>query len=511
VPAIDQSRRGCENCNIQNPLSTGPEGDEVVPKIPALWMQQVSPFLAFLAGSVALQLSFDRIIGSDGFFHIRQAERAPFGDMPWLPHSIFADGWVDHQLLFHTALRPFTLLPDDVTAAKIGAAVFAAVAFEAMRRLLGSLSVPSPALFALLPGALCWRFLLRMEMPRAQSLSLALLIAALWALINHRRRALFLIAWVYAWTYQVALVLLPVALLHAALGARRDGRRAFEGLAAAAAGLLAGFAIHPHSPRTLEFIHQHVVLKVLNRASLPVGGEWTVGGVMPLMVEAGGGVAACGIAVAVLWRLRDRRPDALFLTALSVCATGGAALSVKFLEYSVPLSCVALAVVVRDAIRERGLTPQRVPWALALAAGLLFSAITMRSAVLATEPPPNRLAPALAALSLQAEPGDIVYHFSWNDFPELVFHGPRFRYIAGLDPHFLALYDPELWDLYSKIERGWGRNPSEPIANRFGARWAILVLPQEGAEEMLGGDPGLRVIHQDPHAIVYRVGEPPKE
>jgi hypothetical protein len=170
-----------------------------------------------------------------------------------------------------------------------------------------------------------------------------------------------------------------------------------------------------------------------------------------------------------------------------------------------------LAVVVRDAIRERGLTPQRVPWALALAAGLLFSAITMRSAVLATEPPPNRLAPALAALSLQAEPGDIVYHFSWNDFPELVFHGPRFRYIAGLDPHFLALYDPELWDLYSKIERGWGRNPSEPIANRFGARWAILVLPQEGAEEMLGGDPGLRVIHQDPHAIVYRVGEPPKE
>jgi hypothetical protein len=87
----------------------------------------------------------------------------------------------------------------------------------------------------------------------------------------------------------------------------------------------------------------------------------------------------------------------------------------------------------------------------------------------------------------------------------LVFHGPEYRYIAGLDPHFLALHDADLWDLYAKLERGWGTNPSKPIHARFAAKWVVLVLPHDGAEALLSGDPGLRVLHRDPSAIVYAV------
>ncbi len=459
-------------------------------------------FGAILAGSLAVQFSFDRVVGADGFFHIRQALH-PLGGMPWMPLSIFGDGWVDHQLLFHVALSPFALLLDGVPAAKLGAGVFAAVAIEALRRVLRARRVPYPTLFALLPAAVSWRFLLRMEMPRTQSLSLALLLVGVWALLHERRRVLFAVAWVYAWTYQVALLLLPVAVLYAVV---RKLRGAAVGPAPVlvAGGLAAGFTLHPHSPGTWRFIHQHVVLKVLNRDALPVGGEWTEGGLGTLLATDPGGLVVLALALALI--ARRRSDDAVFLGALAACATVGAVLSIKFIEYSVPLSCLALGAALRDAARGTDLAARlRVPLAVAVFAGLAVSAGVLRSAVLATEPPPDRLAPAMATLDAHADPGDVVYHFGWSDFPELVFHGPEYRYIVGLDPHFLALERPELWELYAKIERGWGTNPSKPIARRFGAKWAVLVLPHEGAEALLGADPGLEVLHRDPHAVVYAV------
>lgn len=459
-------------------------------------------FVALLVGSIGIQFSVDRVVGSDGFFHIRQAAH-PFGGMPWLPHSIFADGWVDHQLLFHVLLAPFAALPGTL-GAKAGAALFAAVAIEALRRFLRSLDVPYPTLFALLPLAISWRFLLRMEMPRTQSLSLALLIAGTWAILHGRHKMAFAVAWAYAWTYQVALLLLPVALLHAVVR-RAYGEHAWRGPAAVLAGLVAGFTIHPHSPGTWSFLYQHVVQKVINRGSLPVGGEWTEGGIMTLITQEPGGLLVLILALVLAARNRPG-PESVFLVALAAAATVGAAVSIKFLEYSVPLSAVALAAGVRDMARSGALSQRTVrPLCAAVAAGLLLSASLFHNAVLATEPPPDRLAPALHALDAHAAPGDLVYHFSWSDFPELVFHGPEYRYIAGLDPHFLALHDADLWDLYAKLERGWGTNPSKPIHARFSAKWVVLVLPHDGAEALLSGDPGLRVLHRDPSAIVYAV------
>ena len=111
----------------------------------------------------------------------------------------------------------------------------------------------------------------------------------------------------------------------------------------------------------------------------------------------------------------------------------------------------------------------------------------------------------MAWLSAHAEEGEIIYHFDWGDLPELVFHAPQLRYIVGLDPHFLALARPDLWDLYEKIGHGWGKNPSKPIRERFGARWAVLVLPWAGARESLSQDPQLVVRFADKGAVVYEV------
>jgi hypothetical protein len=473
----------------------------------------------FLIGSLSLQFSFPQIIGSDGFFHIRLANN-PLTDMPWLPHSVFSDGWVDHQFLFHLLLAPFAWLLPGITAAKAAAATFAAVAGFICYRFLVIERCHSPLLYALLPAAVSWQFWLRMEMPRTQALSLALLVTAMSALSRGQHLRLFFLSWLYAWLYHVSVVLIPLALCHVAIlallapGGKR--RLPWMGVAASLGGLLSGFIIHPHSPRTLHYLYQHVVLKVLNREELPVGQEWLDGSLAGLLQHGWGGLVALSAAL-FLWILsRERRSGVTVLFGLCAAGASLAALQgTRFLEYSVPLSMLTLALALRDhqvSPPSFGWRPLRWCGAVLLGMLLLNSANTVRQAAQA-EPDPQRLAAVMDFASTRIQAGETLFHFSWNDFPELVFHGPNYRYICGLDPHFLALQDASLWRLYQQISEGWGENPSKPIAQRFGARWALLVLPYEGAEELLGRDQGLHEEYRDENAILYRVslGEEPRQ
>jgi len=479
---------------------------------------QIGILLLLLAGSLVCQFRFTQLVGSDGFFHIRIAERLFDGAMPWLPLTVFGNGWVDHQFLFHAALHPFAASLPGLVAAKAAAAVLAAAAAFTIYRFLRAEGCPAPLFFALLPPAVSWHFWLRLEMPRAQGLSLVLLFLSLSALCRGRHRALFVLSWLYAWTYHVAFALLPLALLHAAIvqwsGARVLRGQALQGPLYVAAGLLAGLTIHPHSPRTFGFLYEHVILKVWNASELPVGLEWRDGGMDLLLSQGRGSLALLLLAAIFLARASERRSGvALFFLCSAALSNAAILQGSRFLEYSLPLSAAALALAARDLDPQ----PPRLGWTrlrriagAALVGGLLFSMTAVEQAVESTEPDPQRLAPAMGWLEANAAAGDIVYHFSWNDFPELVFHGPEFRYIVGLDPHFLALESAELWSLYRRIGAGGadaGRNPSRPMAQRFGAQWAILVLPYPGARDLLQNDRGLALTYEDEAAIVYRIRE----
>ena len=74
---------------------------------------------------------------------------------------------------------------------------------------------------------------------------------------------------------------------------------------------------------------------------------------------------------------------------------------------------------------------------------------------------------------------------------------------------FLHLADPDLWALYRRIGEGGGTNPSKPLRERFGARWALLVLPYQGAEALLDADRGLTRVWSNPATVLYTVNDAP--
>jgi len=475
-------------------------------------------FLGVLAASLALQFSFPQLIGSDGFFHLRMAQD-PLAGMPWMPRSIFGSGWVDHQFLFHLLMAPFAWLIEGIAAAKVSAAVFAALAVTACYRFLRQERVPGAALFALLPCAASWDLLMRLEMPRAQSLALLFLVLGLMALRRAQPLLLFTLSWAFMASYHVALVALPVALLHAAAFSRAKGGFKIRPSAAVAGGLLTGLSIHPHSPRTFEFLWQHVVQKVVNSEQLPVGGEWQ-DGILTLLGPAGEGgellrvlsfslgpLLLLGGAALALSRARGRRSgEAVLLFVLAGTACLGLLAGSKAVEYAAPFSALALGLSLRD-LNPDWLNSRRIlrRLGITLAALLFFQGCWLRASVIATEPDPDRFASAADFLRSEALPGEVIYHFSWGDFPELVWQAPEFRYIVGLDPHFLQLKSANLWARYEDLAVCSYANPSKPIRTLFNARWALVSLPWQGAEGCMAQDPGMELVFRSDGALVYRV------
>lgn len=479
-------------------------------------------FLCVLVASTCLQFSFPHLIGSDGFFHLRMAQ-SPFGEMPWMPQSIFGAGWVDHQFLFHLLMTPFTWFIPGLAAGKAGAAFFAALALTACYRFLQQEEVPGAALFALLPFGASWVFGLRMEMPRSQSVGLLFLVLGLIALRRGRPLLLFVLSWAFMASYHVAIVAFPIALLHTAVVGRSRGRFNPVPSAAVAGGIVAGLAIHPHSPRTFTFLWQHVIQKVGNVERLPVGGEWrdgilslldTPGQADGLLHEVGriasfsGGplLLLAGAGLSLYLAGGRRSPEAVLLLLLGAGACAGLFAGSKAVEYAAPFSALALALALRDLapswLQSR---PVRARLGVTLAALLFLQGSWLRASVISTEEPPDRFAPAAEFLRTEASPGDVIYHFDWGDFPELVWHAPEFRYIVGLDPHFLQLESPQLWDRYAALAVCSYTNPSKPIRTVFGARWALVSLPWRGAEGCMMQDPNMKLVFRSDGALVYRV------
>ena len=147
-------------------------------------------FGVFLFSLYLIQFSTPDLAGNDGYYHIRFAylmrTEGLIPDFPWLPLTILNSGeFYDHHFLYHVALIPFTF-GDLILGAKWASIFFASIAFLSVWWLLQGQRVPYAALWALGLLVISEAFLYRMNMPRAQSLSLAILVLGLNFLLHKK-------------------------------------------------------------------------------------------------------------------------------------------------------------------------------------------------------------------------------------------------------------------------------------------------------------------------------------
>ncbi|MCW8129243.1 MAG: hypothetical protein KIS92_02575 [Planctomycetota bacterium] len=406
------------DANAQPPLPQNappPAGETPAPA--RKWLSPVNlGFLAILLYAAVLlgkaQLGSPGLVERDGYFHARFAQMLPeFGlsrNFEWTEYSTWKDRFCDKEFLFHVYLVPFARdAAEPLSGVRWGIWLLTLAIFVTLYAILRAQQARWPLLFVLLLLCADHPFLGRIIMIRSHVLSISLLLAGMYFLSTKNWKAVFLLGFVYAWSYTVPFVLLMTAAPFVAGRWAAGGGLDWKSAVAAGAGPLAGLILHPYSPHTLESMLTYVDVitsgaKGLSEA-VELGNEiypYRTGDfflAMPLLfflvtvlAPAGWWHNRRGFAVALfvslLWigAMYGNHPMStkqflkerwyVNLALLACCASGwrgGKRLSPealgavwaalfwfamtmafsRFMEYATPLAALALALVFRDVVK----------------------------------------------------------------------------------------------------------------------------------------------------------------
>ncbi len=364
-------------------------------------------------------------------------------------------------------------------------------------------------------------FLYRMSITRAQSLSLGVLALGLAWMFEGKHRHLAVLAFLYVWMYDAFPLLLILAVLHLISIALIEHRLEYRPLLFIGIGIVLGMLINPYFPHNIIFSYRHMLPKLTGATSVSVGNEWypydtgqLLKNSLPALVAFGSGILALGLA--------GRKMDVRTGTSLLAALLFGLMLfqARRFIEYFPPFALIFAAFAWTPLIRDpgpatvsqtqsnpRGLWQRTLPafvlaFAVIAAAGKSLPAT--RASIQASKPY-NLYESASEWLKKNTPAGALVFQTDWDDFPRLFFYNTHNTYLAGLDPTYMQLYDPELYDLWVLITRGDVQQPSQFIANRFHAQYVHSDLKHGDFLRKAEQDPGLHEVYRDDQAVVFEV------
>ena len=482
-------------------------------------------FAVFFAGMAVIQFSTPDLPDNDGFYHIRMAwlmrTEGLKPDFPYLPLSILNEReFYDHHFLYHVALIPFTFFGDLLAGAKWSAVTFASLAFLAVWYLLKRQNVPYAWLWAIGLLGISDAFLYRMSVTRAQSVSLGLLALAMIFLLERKYLYLGILSFLYVWFYDAFPLVLALAGMYVLAVALVERRLDLVPLYYALGGVALGVLVNPYFPYNVIFTWRHMLPKLTETTAVSVGNEWypytttqLLENSLPSLLAFVSGALALGIS----GRRMEVRTAFGFLAAVLF----GAMLfqARRFVEYFPAFALIFAAFAWSPLVLDLGLatvspvSPLRtrflrwLPGLLILLLGgyaVFFSIRETRSSLEGAKPY-NLYAGASAWLEQNTPAGTRLFQTDWDDFPRLFYYNTHNTYLVGLDPTYMQLYDPEMYDLWVQITAGDVENPSWVIYNDFAATYIHTDLRHGNFIRAAEADPALREVYRDDDAIIYQV------
>jgi hypothetical protein len=139
--------------------------------------------------------------------------------------------------------------------------------------------------------------------------------------------------------------------------------------------------------------------------------------------------------------------------------------------------------------------------------GSAYALWNARSQLLDTKPA-GLYAGASEWLIANTPQGSKVFQSDWDDFPRQFFHNTWNTYIIGLDPTYLQIKDPDLFDQWVAITRGEVDNPSEQIFEDFSAEYVMTDLAHQEFMDRAAEDQAISEVYRDDQAVIYQVRLP---
>ncbi|HWP43475.1 MAG TPA: hypothetical protein VNO14_09595, partial [Blastocatellia bacterium] len=410
-------------------------------------VQIAASFALVFAVMCWIEFAGPAILDNDGYYHIRWArmlrESAP--ELPRFTHlpltTLAEQDYVDHHYLFHVLLIPFTY-GDMRTGAKLAAALFSSLAVASLFALLVAYRVPYRWAWLVPLVASSEPFLYRMSMTRAPALSILLLGAGAYVILERRHVWLAAISFLFVWTYSLFPLILAFAAAHTIAVYLAERRIDLWAVAASLGGVLGGMVINPYFPKNWALLYEHLAMKLTSRYSVDVGIEWYPYETWTILGGSAVAFALYFVALAAFdyrERLRDVKP--LFFLIVSTMFLLMAFKSRRFIEYWPPFAVLFAAFTLGPALRRA-----RRAWAVPLRDRVIRSAaaaaaVTVSLAVMGMillyaredvqrEANPFAYQGASEWIRSHTPAGSIIFNTDWDDFPMLFYYNPDNAYTA---------------------------------------------------------------------------------
>lgn len=494
----------------------------------SLVREGVAVFVLLLVGLAVVQYAAPGLAGNDGYYHIkmgyliRTEGLTPTFD--FLPFTILNESaYYDHHLLFHVWLALFATVDPAVDggialtqAAKLASVLMAGLAFLSVWWLLKQEKVPFAAVWTVALLAISEAFLYRMSMPRAQSMSLLLLVWGIYWVLREKHMHLLALGVVFVWAYNAFPLLIVVAVVYLIATMMLERRFVWQTAVYPTIGILLGLLINPYFPQNIDFIVGHLAPK-LGESATKVGNEWSPYQTWTLVQNSAGTwiLLLTGI-LAISWQ--EKRIDKRTLFSLGMVVLFGYMLfeSRRFVEYFPPMVLIfaafATAPIVSAKLAEPFFRQAWVRMGLTAVCFLLLIYPIHRTLqggadLVADSKPADLYTDAMQWLTANAPAGSQIFQTDWDDFTRLFFYNSDVTYTAGLDPTFMELQDPALFDAWVDITQGRVDNPSQQIREQFNATFIFSDLKHTSFLEVAEQDPSLVEVFRDEYGVVFHVKE----
>jgi len=510
-------------------ISEAPVVETKTKKPTAVWLKSEAAIRAadLVAGAIAITIVFWWLQYSttaiccgdyDGYYHIKWAQllwqnlRAGHFPpaFPWLPlTTLNPHSYVDHHLLYHIILIPFTWFRDPQTGAKISAILFASLAVFSCYWLVVRYEIRYRLIWLLAILACSAPFLYRMNMTKAPPLAIIFLVLGTWCLFERKHWALLPLAFIFTLTYDMFVLLGVAVVVWTVVIGWTEERFEWRPLLFVAAGMALGLVINPYFPHNLYLFYEHARVKITTGGfATKVGQEWypydTAEFVVNNYVAL---IAMLAGYVAFDFSDRKRAQQPLYFLILSTALLLMNARWKRFAEYFPPFAILFAAFSLENFWRGRTLFT-RLPddimedlrpffdrqetaeaarekkaesnWellkAVCVSLGLgaaLFANVVRTAKDIRETDSRDHYAKGAAWMRANVPAGQMVFNTDWDDFPRLFFYDPTHVYTSGLDPTYLLDQNRELSDLFVRITTGEEDDPGPLIRDRFGARWVF--------------------------------------
>ncbi len=417
----------------------------------------------------------------DGFYHARSSQMLVSGEIkswdesqnfPWLYFTTWNEGYANQHYLYHWLLAPF----NTIEKLPISIVVFGLIFIIAFTAVLQKYKIQHKWFWVLVMLVGSIDFLFRINLVKANTVSLALLCVITLLIYSHHKKqnlmALFGVIFtsgIFVWTYG-GFVCVP--LLLGAYGVSeiisqkslsyKVWLKAFLPLMASLIGILLGMLLHPQSHNLWTLIYDQLFRTGLGAGlEVPAGNEW-----LPFNLNW---FIKSNVLVLFVWLfslslficssvkdLKSAKNKTLTMW-LQITAIGLMCLTLwhrRFVEYWVPFAILSAAVTLQSyisAISWESFVRVWRMWQIKIAVLLIavifigFGYYTISSVEesLISGESVQEYKEASQWLSENSEAGDIVLNTQWDQFPQLFYFNSKNYYILGLDPTFMYIHDKE--------------------------------------------------------------------